>query len=141
VSKRLVCEPLCTNQSFHVWICHVTYKWAMSRMNRVTQTRIWTIGCGYVIPHINESFHIWMNVSRRLVYAQLCHICFSYSTCESRVSHINESCPRWLSLTLNYVTQTGIWTTSVLRAVTGTYCGWLHYHQCQTKFQSQIHSK
>jgi len=78
-----------TNGSCHIWMSHVTYLWVMTRMHE--SCHVWmshdTNEC--VMSRKNESWHIWMShVTYKWVMTRMnesCHTSMSHAV--SRVAH------------------------------------------------------
>jgi len=70
------------NESWHIWMSHVTYEWVMSRMNEPCHVWMSHATSKWVMSRMNESCHIWM----------------SHVTYEWVMSRMNESCHIWMRL-------------------------------------------
>ena len=85
------------NESWHIWMSHVTYEWVMSHiyesihiwMSHVTYA-VWMIHVQAVKSH-DRSRHLQQHMD------ESCHIWMSHITYKRVMSHMNESCHIWMS--------------------------------------------
>jgi len=95
------------NESCPIWMSHVTYEWVMSYMNE--SCHIWMSHVTYEwVMHVTHewSMTIWMSTAThcnntathnrhtRLIHMFMPH---SYVAWEWVMSHVNTSCPIWIS--------------------------------------------
>ena len=89
------------NESWQVWMSHVTYEWVMSCMNESCHVRMGHVTYEWVMSRIYESWHVCMShVTYEWVMTRmnvLCLVKMSCDTYEWVMSRINESWHVWMS--------------------------------------------
>ena len=102
------------NESCHGWKIHVTCIWFMS----IHVTTGWIMSHVTASCHVYQSCHTYMSHINHVTCIWLIHVWVGHVTCIWVMSHMDKSCPMWLS----YVQYEGI-----ARTCTHSY---IHTHRC-----------
>ena len=114
------CQTSQMNESWHIWMSHVTHERVLPRMNtgwlRMKQClNVWMSHGTYewLTSHTNESCHTWI---RPVTHYRMCAAWSSVSTYEWVTPHMNESCHIWMSQVTHDYRMVAAWSNASMRS-------------------------